>query len=185
MSVPRRRFERVRIFGAQSIEDDHWEMDLGRVNVNAPCVELFGVVFQGHNYVCLVARGGGGDPDFELPLTRDTNLLSVLEMHSLHGDVTVRARNDYRRVRIYGSADDNGTDDKYWQREESVCVHDPVGELFKPVFDAYNHVYVKYRVPFGVLEYTLAKQTTLKTVIDQLGQHQGVIEVYAKNVLAD
>ena len=184
MSV-RRRFERVRIFGAgPNNEPKYWERDIGVVNVNATCGALFGSVFEQYTYVCVVAVAGRGIPDFEQRVTKESNLLSELEMHSVHGDVVVHARNDeqYRKVRIYGTADDNGTDDKYWQHEESVCVHDRVGELFKPVFDAYNHVSVKYRVPFGVLEYTLAKETTLRTVIDQLGQHEGVIEAYAKNV---
>ena len=54
MSVIRRRFERVRIYVSEP-ENYHGEMDLGRVNVNATCDELFGPLFQGYNYVCLVA----------------------------------------------------------------------------------------------------------------------------------
>ena len=49
------------------------------------------------------------------------------------------------------------------------------------MFDQYKQVSVKYRVPFGVLEYTLAKHTTLKTVIEELGLPEGGIDVYAKN----
>lgn len=106
-------------------------------------------------------------------------------MHSLHGDVEVRAIFDTRIVCVYATANDFRTDEenaKYWQHEERVCVHVPVGEVLKPVFDQYDHVSVKYRVPFGVLEYTLAKATTLKTVIEELGLPEGDIEVYAKNV---
>ena len=184
----RRRFERVRItyvHGPSNAPTFTQERDLGRVNVNATGDELFADVFdEVYNYhVCLVARGGGV-PDLELRVTRDTNLLRVLEMHSLHGDVEVRAIHDTRRVCVYGTANDFRTDEKnakYWQHAERVCVHVPVGEVLKPVFDQYKHVSVKHRVPFGVLEHTLAKHTTLKTVIEELGLHEGDIEVYAKN----
>ena len=183
----RRRFERVRItylHGPTNAPRFTQERDLGRVNVNATCDELFAEAFEENYYVCLVALGGRGVPDFEVRVKEDTNLLSVLKKHSLYGDVEVRAINDTRPVCVYGTANDFRTDEKnakYWQHVERVCVHVPVGEVLKPVFDQYDHVSVKYRVPFGVLEYTLAKHTTLKTVIEQLGLHEGDIEVYAKN----
>ena len=183
----RRRFERVRItylHGPTNEPTFLQELDMGRVNVNATCDELFAHIFEENYYVCLVARGGRGVPDFEVRVKEDTNLLSVLEKHSLYGDVEVRAIKDTRPVCVYGTANDFRTDEKnakYWQHVERVCVHVPVGEVLKPVFDQYKHVSVKHRVPFGVLECTLAKHTTLKTVIEQLGLHEGDIEVYAKN----
>ena len=94
----------------------------------------------------------------------------------------MEANPNMRHVRIYGAADKVHTDDKFWQHEDYVLVHYEAGALFRTVFETYNYVCVRHHVPFGVLEHRLSEKTTLQTVIDELGLHEGVIEVYAFNV---
>ena len=80
---------------------------------------------------------------------------------------------DYREVVVRNPSGELMRDRYY--------VHFPVGELFGDVFDKYTYVYVKWDVPFGKMTYRLQRETPLKTALDKLGWHDGVVQIWADN----
>jgi hypothetical protein len=79
----------------------------------------------------------------------------------------------YREVHIFG-ADTESIKDR-------LCVLYASDVLFKDVFDTFTYVYVKWDVPYGVLTYRSQRETSLKTALDALGLHEGVVHIYADN----
>ena len=194
----------IRIHGAGGPnEPSFWQREV-TVDISKSCGALFGHVFKMYNYVHIFSRVAisyNGIPQHELEeyscllavlinCNMDVTSEDVIDIWAANKEQEAPAADPrYRQVRIYGTADDLGTNDKFWTHEARVLVDSKVGDVLKDVFDTYNYVCVTNHVRFGKLQYhwthhtIRTSMTTLKTVIDTLGLHEGVIEVYAKNVL--
>ena len=194
----------IRIHGAGGPnEPSFWQREV-TVDISKSCGALFGHVFKMYNYVHIFSPAAipyNGIPQHELKeyscllavlINLNMNVISedVIDIWAANKEQEAPAADPrYRQVRIYGTADDLDTNDKFWTHEARVLVDSKVGDVLKDVFDTYNYVCVTNHVPFGKLQYHWTHHTirtsltTLKTVIDTLGLHQGVIKVYAKNVV--
>jgi len=86
-----------------------------------------------------------------------------------------------RTVRIVGGA-------AYWQSgmthlsaNDVVNVGYECGDLFKLLYNEYEEVCIQHPADyFGVTEHKLAKNETLKAVIERLGLHTGVLEIHVR-----
>jgi hypothetical protein len=94
--------------------------------------------------------------------------------------------NPIRQVRICGAGPGPNLD-AYWVHDMTVEVNNKVGDLFKPVFDQYNYVYISSVnvIPYndGVPEYELYRDSHLQSVMLnlQMNMSEVIIEIYAKN----
>jgi hypothetical protein len=92
--------------------------------------------------------------------------------------------NTIRDIRIYGEAGPN--EPQFWVHTLTGDVNQSCGELFGPVFEQYNYVYVfsteatrYYRIP----EYRLHEDSYLLQVMCTLNMNlrEGVVEVWVRN----
>lgn len=178
-------FRVLRIWGgadAKHTNDEYWQHEETKVNMNQKFGEVLGPVFATYNYVQI--KTPVGHAQTHIRLSKETYVKDVIaELRLFTGVIVIHAFNigdhqtnaNMRQLRIHSGADDE-------PREVQVDVTKTCGEQLGEVFAQYNYVCVKHFVPFGVLEHRVKEQTTLETVIEPLGLYEGVIEVYAKNV---
>ncbi len=88
-----------------------------------------------------------------------------------------------RQIRIYGAAGPNNP--MYCQRNMSVDANNTCGELFGPVFDQYEKVFIWSTtvIPLndGIPEQNLTREDNLLSVICSLQlEKEAVIDIYAE-----
>ena len=159
------------------------------VDVDDYVGDLFKQVFEDYKYVYIKSEKAleFGFCIPELQLRVDNWFASVIRDLALDKQDVIEIyaaaeENVYRKLRIYGGADDKHTDDEYWKRETYESVNNTFGAVLGPVFAMYNYVHIKTPWPTGVAEIRLTREMYLKDVIEELGLLEGEIVIHAFNI---
>ena len=154
------------------------------VNVDGFVADKFPQVFKEYNYVYIKsekALAWNSVPEHRL--RKDIWFRKVLERLDLLNESVIEIWTRHtREVRIYGGADDEHSNDKYWAHEEEVDVDKTCGEVLAPVFAMYNYVQIKTPVGHDETHIRLKREMYLKDAIAELGLPEGVIEIQGFNI---